>query len=573
MSESLTVTTERVDDLPLLISQLRRMDLPQLVDQHFHQHGNWQGLSLGWVTMVWLAHLLSEADHRLNHVQPWAERRLLTLRTCTGQPVRGLDLTDDRLASVLRTLSDDAAWTTFERALTRAVVRVYDLRSERVRVDSTTASGYWRVTEDGLFQFGHSQDQRPDLPQLKVMLATLDPLGLPVATEVVAGNRADDLLYLPVIARVRGCLHQQGLLYVGDCKMANLVTRAAIAHQRDYYLCPLPARHLVPEELDAILAAIRRGDQPVDRIKRARGDGTTEHLADGCERCVTLTSTHDTWPLTWTERRLFVRSLALARTEEQALRQRVTQAQMALTDLTTRRRGKRRPADGRAVQQAVDAILHRFQVIDMLRVTVHERVQARSVRGYGGRPGRVEHDTQVSLAVIVDEAALDRAIARAGWRVYVTNQPVEQLSLMQAVLAYRDEYLVERSLGRLKGHPLSLRPLYLARDDHATGLLRLLTIALRALTLLEFVVRRRMAAEGVELAGLYAGQPTRATTRPTAERLLASFRDITLTIVHLPDQTLRHLTPLTPLQQRILALLDLPPAIYLALVTDSGLPP
>lgn len=573
MSESLTVTTERVDDLPLLISQLRRMDLPHLVDQHFHQHGNWQGLSLGWVTTIWLTHLLSEADHRLNHVQPWAERRLLTLRTCTGQPVRGLDLTDDRLASVLRTLSDDAAWTSFERALTRAVVRVYDLRPERARVDSTTVSGYWRVTEDGLFQFGHSQDQRPDLPQLKVMLATLDPLGLPVATEVVAGHRADDLLYLPVIARVRGSLNERGLLYVGDCKMANLVTRAAIAHQRDYYLCPLPARQVLPADLDAILAAIHQGNQPVDRVERVRGDGTVDHLADGCERGMTMTSTHDTWPLTWTERRLFVRSLALARAEEQALRQRVARAQLALAGLTTRRRGKRRLADGRAGQQAVDAILGRHQVTDVVRVTVQEQVQVRSVRGYGGRPDRIEHDTQVSLTVTVDEVALEQAIARAGWRVYVTNQPAEQLSLTQAVLAYRDEYLVERSLGRLKGQPLSLRPLYLARDDHATGLLRLLTIALRALTLLEFVVRRRMAAEGAALAGLYAGQPTRTTTRPTAERLLATFRDITLTIVHLPDQTLRHLTPLTPLQQRILALLDLPTALYLALATDSGLPP
>ena len=129
------------------------------------------------------------------------------------------------------------------------MVRVYDLRAERVRVDSTTASGYWQVTEDGLFQFGHSQDQRPDLPQLKVMLATLDPLGLPVAAAVVAGNRADDPLYLPAIARVRGSLGQRGLLYVGDCKMASLATRAGIAFHRDYYLCPLPAVQLPPTGL------------------------------------------------------------------------------------------------------------------------------------------------------------------------------------------------------------------------------------------------------------------------------------------------------------------------------------
>ena len=41
-------------------------------------------------------------------------------------------------------------------------------------------------------QFGHSKDHRPDLPQVKVMQAVLDPLGMPLATDVVAGSRADE---------------------------------------------------------------------------------------------------------------------------------------------------------------------------------------------------------------------------------------------------------------------------------------------------------------------------------------------------------------------------------------------
>jgi len=79
--------------------------------------------------------------------------------------------------------------------------------------------------------------------------------------------------------------------------------------------------------------------------------------------------------------------------------------------------------------------------------------------------------------------------------MYSTNQPIEQLSREQAVLASRSAYLVERRLGRLKGRPLSLTPMYVQRDDHATGLIRLLSIALRVLTLVEFVVRRQLAAE------------------------------------------------------------------------------
>ena len=205
------------------------------------------------------------------------------------------------------------------------------------------------------------------------------------------------------------------------------------------------------------------------------------------------------------------------------------------------------------------------------RLTQH--VTPRPVRAYRGQPARVDHDRHAPVEVCVDEAALEAAVRRLGWRVYGTNQPVESLSLEQAVLAYRNEYQVERSLGRLKGQPLSLTPMYVQRDDHATGLIRLLSIALRVLTLLEFVGRRQLAAEGTKLAGLYAGNPQRETDRPTAERLLEAFEDITLTLVKGLQQTVRYVTALSPLQLRILELLGFPSALYTRLCIVSSEPP
>ena len=80
MAGTLTIRSERVDDIPLLLAQLERMGVQSLLDEHFPTHGNWVGLSLGWVTVVWLTHILSEANHRLNHVEPWADQRLHILR-------------------------------------------------------------------------------------------------------------------------------------------------------------------------------------------------------------------------------------------------------------------------------------------------------------------------------------------------------------------------------------------------------------------------------------------------------------------------------------------------------------
>ena len=94
MSEPISVTYERVDDLPLLLEQQKRMGVQPLLDKHFPTHGNWQGLSLGWVASIWLGHILSMADHRLSYVQPWAEKRLSTLSICTGQSVNQLKIGD-----------------------------------------------------------------------------------------------------------------------------------------------------------------------------------------------------------------------------------------------------------------------------------------------------------------------------------------------------------------------------------------------------------------------------------------------------------------------------------------------
>ena len=69
-----------------------------------------------------------------------------------------------------------------------------------------------RLPKTAYFQLGHSKDHRPDLPQVKVMQAVLDPLGMPVATDGVSGERADDPLYIPCIERVQHSLERRGAI-------------------------------------------------------------------------------------------------------------------------------------------------------------------------------------------------------------------------------------------------------------------------------------------------------------------------------------------------------------------------
>ncbi len=569
MKEALSIETERVDDLPLLIAHMQRMKLAELLDKHIPTHGRRKGLSVGELSVVWLTHILSQADHRMNCVQEWASRRLETLRGCGMDELCLQDLTDDRLADVLRLLSDDVHWHECEQELMGQLVRVYDLAAQVVRIDTTTASSYADVNEQGLLQLGHSKDHRPDLPQLKLVLASLDPLGLPLATEVISGEHADDPVYLPMIARVRNGLQQKGLLYVGDCKLAALQTRAQIQSQGDYYLCPLSTLQASPSQVQHEVEAKRAHDHRLITVERVDEQGKSTCIAQGYETEETVTAQVDGEPTTWKERRLLVQSMAATLAAQKSLQERLLQAHQALQSLLARRQGKAHLTERTQVEEAIKGLLTSFRVEGLLRVQIQEQVQEHPVRAYRGRLSGIRRDVTFTLSCEREEKAIEQAMSALGWRVYATNQVTDHLGLEQAVEVYRDEYLVERNFSRLKGRPLGLAPLYVQRDDHRVGLVRLLTLALRVLTLVEGVVRQRLSEQNEELAGVFAGNPKRRTSQPTTERLLKTFSEVTLTIVRTPGFTQRHVTPLSPLQQRILALFGLSPAVYLRLADDS----
>jgi transposase len=307
-------------------------------------------------------------------------------------------------------------------------------------------------------------------------------------------------------------------------------------------------------------------------VTREREARQPELIAEGYEQTVTVSGEVQGKTITWTERHLIVRSIQQAQAATEGLQARLAKAQAEVGHLNEHKQGKKRSHDVASLQQATQAILKQRRVEGLLRVTIEEQVEERWVRAYGNHSAGVRVERALSVRAEVDAPAVEEAIRWLGWRVYATNQPKEVLPLEQAVLAYREEYLVERGFGRLKGKPLSLSPMYVQSDQRATGLVRLLSIGLRVLTLLEFSVRQGLADTKATAAGLYAGNPKRTTNRPTAEALLRAFQGIDLSLVTIGQQLHRHITPLSEVQQHLLALLDLSPDLYDQLCADFSKP-
>lgn len=558
-------TSERIDGLPLLIYWLKQMQVDTIIDRLVKQpHGNWEGLSCGEVALVYVAYVVIACTHFLSPMEAWARKHLQSLSQALGKAVRAEDFSDDRLAIMLSRLGDEQTQPgePIEQALGQQLLRAYALPSDTARIDMTTVAVHHDAsTDDGLMQYGHSKDHRPDLRQFKQVLGTLNPVGLPLATATVSGEQADDPLYIPVWERLVATIGRPGFLVVGDSKLASLANRAHIQSQHGFYLAPLPLTGHTPPELQAWVLKPPVKPQAI----RLPGQAPTEAaVGQGFELAVacSYTDPDSQAAVNWTERRLVVQSQAHALRQRAALRERLRKAESALQAL--------KPAPERAeLEQRVAAILARHDVADYLAVSYHEQVERRTQYVGRGRPGpkRVKQSIEShrwSLKTQRRRAGLQRFDRLAGWRLYATNTSAERLSLSAAVNCYRQEWQPEHGFHRLKGGLLAITPLFLKDDNRIRGLLLLLGIALRVLTLTEFVARRSLAAAGETLPGLYAGNPKRATNQPTAERLLNAFDDITLYRHETLAGATYEVSELSSLQRRILQLLDIPESVYAA---------
>ncbi|MGZ3488151.1 MAG: IS1634 family transposase [Isosphaeraceae bacterium] len=576
MDNSLQLTHERVDDVPLLLGFLIKLGLPQILDRHLPAHPLHQGLSNGWLIAVGITYILSQADHRKCHVRDWATGLHHTLESVTGQSFRPVDFTDDRLTLVLQRLSDPTVWGLLEADLWQSTCDVYELPVERIRLDSTASYGYHTVTEGGLMQLGHSKDHRPDLPQLKLMAAAAEPTGLLVASDVHPGDAADDPLYLPLIQRVRELLGRTGLLYTGDCKMAAMETRGEIDAHGDFYLTPLPMTGETQKQFEAWVDAAINGPKREELVNIRMGD---DLVGRGYEFERIQTILCGSTEHAWTERVLIVRSEPIAQSQAMALERRLAKAEVAIRGLTPPPgRGKPQYTTGWELERAVAMVLAEYHVEGLLEVnwTREEICQTRYVgRGRGGpnRPTKTEWTIRYQITEVRrNTQAIQDRFARMGWRALVTNVPAQRLTLVEAVLAYRGSWCVERDFHQLKDQPLGISPLFVRSDDQVVGLTRPLTLALRVLTLFEVLVRRGQKQAGEKLKGLYSGQASRTTEAPTAVRVLKAIAkaEITLTRAETEDGSRWHLTPLPELLRRVLAYLGLPETVYTRLVMNSS---
>lgn len=359
-------------------------------------------------------------------------------------------------------------------------------------------------------------------------------------------------------------------MVIGDSKMSALATRAHLHSGGSRYLTPLAMVGNTKADMEHWVDAAVTGRVSLTRVKSAsaetigRGDEVVrEQSSHEADRAVTVT---------WQERVVVLQSTAHARAQEVSLRQRLSTARTALTALTARQgKGHRRYTTAEALRAACHRILEKHEVVGLLTVTLDCERQTRTVRALRGRPRkhtpppppRLIEEVRYTVSTIHTEAlALAARMARLGWRAYATNASAQEWSLQAVVLAYRGEWRIEHGFHLLKGSPLSLAPVYLTKTEHIRGLLCLLSLAVRALTLIRYTVSQALQEADETLKGLSPAYPHVKTNKPSAAMILGAFAAMTLTFVQQAAQSFVHVSPLNHMQHRLLTLLRLPADLY-----------
>jgi len=562
----MTQRIERVDTIPLINAMLVNMGVEEVIDSIFRPHGNWSGLSYGQLSVLFVTYVLHSLTHRLSGMESWAKEHRTVIEQITGWKLAEKDCTDDRLCRLVEALGHDMEMIyEYQLQVSSRLISGYQLPTDIGRYD-TTSFNVWhqqKNLQNGLLALGHSKDHRPDLLQYKQGLAVLDPAGIPILSETIPGNCADDPLYFPAWERMVKVIGSPNFLYVADCKAASLETRAGIDHAEGSYLFPLPMtgetpkhiRELVlnPPELVQDITLTPKSDEEAARVV-GKGFAVNRNLVASLPNGE-IHSFEEQWMITLSD--------AHAKRQIQSF---IARMDKAINKVSSLKPKTDETAD--CFHARAQKIVDNAKLYDFLHVEVSEAITLEKKYTTRGRPGpnspfkTVEVST-ISVQVHRNEAAIEEFKVLAGWRIYVTNVPADRMTVNQSTQYYRDEWLVERGFHRFKKGQIPALPLFLRIPERIKGLMLLLTIALQVLTLMEFLARQGLAKSNETISGLVPGNPKMKTNRPTAERMLSQFHNINL-LIQEERRTVQAilLGGLTLVQKRILSLLRLPEKIY-----------
>jgi transposase len=258
------------------------------------------------------------------------------------------------------------------------IIQAFELPTEIGRYDTTSVNVHNEKKGEpkGLLSFGHSKDNHPNLLQFKQGLGVLYPAGIPIFSETISGNSADDPLYVPAWRQMVKTYVPTNFLFVSDCKGSALETRASIALENGFYLVPLARTGKVPFDIENLVKNSEATPEDIilSDVKDKHGNPTKVGKGFVVEKEME-SDTH-----IWTERWFVARSNSHASLKNKS-RTELKKAETALNKLTPKSE-----VCVSSFSQRASKVLKKYSAENMIDIKVDEIVSQQKRFLKRGRP-------------------------------------------------------------------------------------------------------------------------------------------------------------------------------------------
>jgi hypothetical protein len=482
-------------------------------------------------------------------------------------------LNDDRAGRVLDALSE-ADRASMMTALTLAAVRGFGISTAELHNDSTSmvlygayrprggdggapepaagSAGQRRAPRPAR---GHSKDRRPDLKQLLAILTVTGDDAVPFTFRTGDGNITDDITHIQTWEECRAIAGHPGFLYVADSKLATGANMSHIDSRGGRFIAVLPRSRAEDKAGRAAIADGQLQFQPaLSRPGRRKHDPPLTW-----ETALAPAPSAEGWPVIW------VRSSAKRDKDARARADRIARAETALRQVAARLGGPRRRLNTRDdIARAASTAITAANAARWVSYTITSHDVITRKQAGRGRPGpntryRDVTSTRYTLTPVTGTTQITRDAASDGCFPLITNDTT--LTPAQVLHAYKRQPHIERRHHAFKT-VLAAVPVRLHTPRRIDAASFCLYTALLACALLERQLRAGTAAARLAPLPLYPEhRPAPAPSAALILQALAPTAVTTITTSH--QQTPAKIPPdLSPLQQQLITLLEIPPASY-----------
>lgn len=501
-----------------------------------------------------LIHNILTTPNALYEMEDWLKP--LDTEKLGLRPEESKLIQDDRVGRALARFYDSRHKDVFFRLALRAI-KIFDLDCSQIHHDTTTVTfcgkyGGWSATE--LLTHGHNKDHRPDLKQLVLGLNVTADGAVPISHRIYSGNQTDDRLHPANHKALQKLLERTDFIYVADCKLATEENLRKLSAWHGQFVTVMPRTW---KEDERFRESVRQGKIRWRHILSRKNHRRPESKRDRYYHAEGDYTTSQGYRLHW------IRSTQKAEQDAETRAQRIERALEELRELQTKINTyclKQR----KQIAKRIVGILKTHRCESLIRYEIHAMREYKRKYQSKGRPGKnspgsITWKQVYSISFGVDQDAVSRDERTDGVFPLLTNLDRELYPAKKVLEIYKFQPFIEKRHSQLKTYQ-EIAPVYLKKPQRVVAFLHIHVMALMVATLIERKLRLAMKKKRIDSLPIYPEK--RPCKAPTIFDIVRLFRNVERYEVQTNDETFIFPAELTPEQQEVLTLLEIPPAMY-----------